>query len=419
MSKVVYDLTELFVASTGKYAHYGIMRVVESIGCELYRLDPDLRFAFFSYAHDTFFEVHPSFDHKTENVCLNLPKGVKQIHHFRRRFYSRHKLRDFVAPLAHKIIRLINLRYWENIETPLHHIDINGKTLVSMGRPKHMVAALDALDKQGVNYTFIPLLHDMFPLHDFSLENPKQFPLNFIGDNRHVIQHASKIIANSEFTKSEILNFARDGLLPPLPEIITVPLVQQCRDGTEAPLIEIPQTPYLLTVGSTVGRKNLEVVFEAMRMLEESGGFVPRLVLAGAPRKRSQKYLSQARYDNIRPYVQTVVNPHQTDLVRLYRNAVAVVVPSRLEGWGLPAGEALWNGTPVICSTASVFFEVCGGLGLYFDPNRPDELAKIITCLYEDERFANELRSRIAANGVRLRTWANVAEDVKRVYELS
>lgn len=417
MANVVYDLTEVFVASTGKYPYYGIVRVVEEIGRELHLADPDLRFAIFSHAHDTFYEVHPSIDAESGRVELNIPKGVRQIHHLRKTFYSKNRVRDALLPLAQMLIRGINRSRWRRAKLSLEELDMNGKTLVSTGRPKHMVAALNALDNAGVSYEFIPLLHDMFPLHDFSPQNPKPFPLNFIGDNRRVISRASRIIAISRFTKSDIENFSRDGILPPLPEVVTVPLCHESRDGTEPVADDIPDTPYLLTVGATIGRKNLEAVFEAMCLLEDSGAPLPRLVLAGAPRKHVRDYLKKDRYDRIRAFIDMVPSPNQTKLNQLYRNAMALVLPSRIEGWGLPAGEALWNGTPTICSTAPVLYEVCGELGLYFDPNKPEELAEIIARLQNDRQFVEDLRARIAAAAASLRTWGDVARDVKRVYE--
>jgi len=417
MANVVYDLTEVFVASTGKYPYYGIVRVVEEIGRELHLIDPDLRFAIFSHAHDRFFEVHPALDAETGRVEMNVPTGVRQIHHLRKTFYTKNRLRDALLPVAQMLIRGINRSRWRRARLSLEEFDMTGKTLVSTGRPKHMVAALDALDRAGVSCRFIPLLHDMFPLHDFSPQNPKPFPVNFIGDNRRVISRASRIIAISQFTKADIENFSRDGILPPLPEVVTVPLCHESRDGTEPATDDIPETPYLLTVGATIGRKNLEAVFEAMCLLEESDAPLPRLVLAGAPRGHVRDYLKQARYDRIRPFIEMVPNPNQTKLNQLYKNALALVLPSRIEGWGLPAGEALWNGTPAICSTAPVLYEVCGELGLYFDPNKPGELADLITRLQTDRGFAERLRARIAAAFVSLRSWSDVARDVRRVYE--
>jgi len=417
MANVVYDLTEVFVASTGKYPYYGIVRVVAEIGRELYLIDPDLRFAIFSHAHDRFFEVHPGIDPETGRVSLNIPEGVRQIHHLRKTFYSRNRLRDALLPLAQRIVRGINRSRWRRANLSLKELDMTGKTLVSTGRPKHMVAALNALDNAGVSCTFIPLLHDMFPLHDVSPRAAGAFPLTFAGDNRRVISRASRIIANSRFTKSDIETFSRKGVLPPLPEIVAVPLCHESRDGTDPAADEIPETPYLLTVGATIGRKNLETVFEAMCLLEASGAPLPRLVLAGAPRKHVRDHLAQDRYARIRPVIDMLPSPNQTRLNQLYRHAMALVLPSRMEGWGLPAGEALWNGTPAICSTAPVLYEVCGELGLYFDPDKPEELAALVARLQTDRGFAETVRARIAAAFDSLRTWEDVARDVRRVYE--
>jgi len=416
-AEIVYDLTEVFVASTGKYPFYGIVRVVEEIGRELYRLDPKIRFGIFSHGFGKFYEVFPSLETESGEVHLNVPQGVRQIHHLRTRFHTKNHLRDLFLPLIRPVVQYENRRRWEQADMGLTELDMTGKVLVSTGRPKHMVAALDALDQAGISYTFVPLLHDMFPLHDYLPEKPKRFPLNFIGDNCHVIAHASKIIAISEFTRQDIGNFSHNGLLPPLPEIVTVPLVQQCLQGKEPARIEVPQRPYILTVGATLGRKNLEVVLEALLLLKVKGAFAPHLVLAGAPRKHVRKHLQHERYAPIRDLVENVYNPGQNDLIRLYEHAMALILPSRIEGWGLPAGEALWCGTPPVCSTAAVLREVCGDLALYFDPNRPEELAEILTRLHADTAFTVDLRERLAAAKPEFRTWADVARDLRAVLQ--
>lgn len=417
LPKTVYDLTEVFVAATGKYPYYGIVRAVEEIARKLYLLDPGIRFGFFSHAFSKFYEVYPKTDPETGIVDLNVPQNVKQIHHLRKRFYSANKLRDTFLPAAHLLIQTINRWRWVQSGLKLKELDMEGAVLISTGRPKHMVAAIDALDRANVSYKFIPLLFDMFPLHEFSEDTSKTFPKHFIGDNARVIARASRIIAISEFTKSEIQHFSAEGTLPPHPEIITVPLVQECLPGTEAIRKPLPDGPYILTVGATIGRKNLETVFDAMLYSKEKGMFVPRLALAGAPRKHVREYLKRPRYDPIRSHVDFIVNPNQSELINLYQNAIALVLPSRMEGWGLPAGEALWIGTPVICSEISVLYEVCGELALYFNPDDPMELARIITRLHTDTRFSENLRARISEAAPGLRTWADVARDVKCVYE--
>ncbi len=165
-------------------------------------------------------------------------------------------------------------------------------------------------------------------------------------------------------------------------------------------------------MGLNLGRKNIEVVLNAMIVLAKAGKSIPHLVLAGAHRKRLKRYVDRSELQPIRDRIVFVNNPNQTDLVRLYENALALVIPSRIEGWGLPAGEALWCGTPALCSTAPVFYEVCGELGLYFDPDDPETLAGQISRLNDDAAYREELRQRIAEAKPHLRTWKTVAVEM-------
>ena len=418
MSNVVYDLTEAFLASTGRFPYYGIVRVVSQIGRELYRIDPDLRFAIFSRAHDRFFEVYPTLDECSDHVDFNVPTHVTQVPHLRDIFYSKNLPRDTIVPPFQAVIRRINRSRWRRAQVALGEMDMQGKTLVSTGRPKHIASALNALDKAGVSCDLIPLLHDVFPLHGMHRVKRRSFPKNFIGDNTSVINRASRIIVNSEFTKSDIERFSRDGVLPPTPEVVVVPLAHECRDGEAGitPSMEAQDRPYLLTVGATIGRKNLEVVFDALVLLKQKNKRAPRLILAGAPRRHVRNYLQKERYNILRPLVEEVPNPNQHQLTHLYRSAMALVLPSRIEGWGLPAGESLWNGTPAICSTAPVLREVCGDLGLYFDPDKPEDLAAIIERLDLDRKFLATHRARIAQARGDLRTWNDVAHEIKSIY---
>ena len=66
------------------------------------------------------------------------------------------------------------------------------------------------------------------------------------------------------------------------------------------------------------------------------------------------------------------------DLVFLYGRAYALVQPSLLEGFGLPAVEAMACGTPVISSRAGSLPEVIGEAGVYFDPTDVGSIAAAI-----------------------------------------
>jgi glycosyltransferase involved in cell wall biosynthesis len=88
--------------------------------------------------------------------------------------------------------------------------------------------------------------------------------------------------------------------------------------------------------------------------------------------------------------------------------ALAVVVPSTYEGFGLPALEAMAAGAPVVAARAGALPEVCGEAAVLVAPT-PDGLARGISDLANDEA----LRANLSSRG-RLRarefTWAAAAE---------
>ncbi|WP_050605811.1 glycosyltransferase family 1 protein [Ruegeria sp. 6PALISEP08] len=412
--QVVYDLTEVLLASTGKLRYYGIAKVVAEIGAELKKQDTSVRFAVFSQGHDELLEIYPSL-RADGGVDLNVPVGIRQLR-VRSYHHTKSLLRDLVLAVVRPFVQRRNRKAWDAIAPGMTPINMAGKTLVSCGRPKLIVEILCALDRKGVSCDIIPLLHDMIPMHDFE-HQLASFPRNFIGDNQLLVSRAKALLANSEFTRQEILDFSKKGILPEAPEVFAVPLVHECPEGTEQAEQDAPEQPYILTVGSMLGRKNLDVVFEAMRLLKRDGKDVPTLVLAGALRHKTTAYLQSDECSTIREHVVFRENPNQTDLVNLYKNALALILPSRMEGWGLPAGEALWLGTPALCSTAVALKEVCGDLGIYFDPDRADQLADHITRLLSDPDFTGQLRARIAARKPQLRTWTDVAADLREVLQ--
>lgn len=407
---IFFDLTEaLLSASARRVQYYGIARTVIEAGKEAAALDGNIRFVVFSFGKKAFYEV--TWQRAPDgSVVFDLPSDVGQ-RWFRTR-YGASSLLSGIARLLNISVAARNKRAWESNAKSLAKVDIADGVFISAARPKLIVDMVRALEREGSRAAIVPLLHDFMPLHNGATKRFRRFDRNFLHDNRFVIERSKLILTNSEFTREELERFAQAGLLPKPGPIAVVPLVHHCPDGVEAPEIDLPAAPYLITVGLNLGRKNIEVVLEALSRMKSRGLAIPNLVIAGALRRRLQRYVEQPALQSIRDHVVFAKNPNQTDLVRLYTNALALVIPSRMEGWGLPAGEALWCGTPAICSTAPVFHEVCGDLGLYFDPDDPDALAVLVDRLMQDADYRENLRRQIADAKPRLRTWKNVAGDI-------
>jgi len=105
-------------------------------------------------------------------------------------------------------------------------------------------------------------------------------------------------------------------------------------------------------------------------------------------------------------------------LVSLYRRAALVVVPSRYEGFGLPAVEAMACGTPVVANAAGALPEVVstGGGGVLVDAARPDALARAIRSLLADVRARAELGAQGRKGVEAAYAWPRVAARTAEVY---
>ncbi len=409
--RIVVDLTEMLLASTGRLRWYGIVRTVAEIASALARLDGRVRFCVILAGHRRFFEVAASV--RGEDVTFDVPVGVRQLR-VRSVFGSGQPLRVATAWCARRVAGALNRRAWTAAGVALPELDLNGATLVSAARPKLIVEMAAAIDRLGADVDLVPLLYDLIPLHDHFEHRGASFPSNFVADNAALLRRADRLLTISRFRRDEILRFGASGRLPEIAPgaIHPPPLVHECPEGSEPPGPPPPHGPYLLAVGATLGRKNLEAILDALAVLRARGGPVPRLVVAGARRARTEAHLADAARDGIRDLVEMRHAPSQTDLVALYRGALATVLVSRMEGWGPPAVESLWLGTPAIRADIPALREVAGDLGLYVDPDAPEARADGVAWLMTDPDHAGGLRARIRDARPRLRTWTDVARDL-------
>ena len=90
------------------------------------------------------------------------------------------------------------------------------------------------------------------------------------------------------------------------------------------------------------------------------------------------------------------VLPAVTDaeLAQLYRGADVFLFPSRAEGFGLPALEAMAQGCPVVSSNTTSLPEVCGDAALLVDPDDVGGWTGVIVSVLTDSSLRDDLRER-------------------------
>lgn len=152
--------------------------------------------------------------------------------------------------------------------------------------------------------------------------------------------------------------------------------------------------PFLLAVGSQEPRKNLPVLYAAMRQLDAAGLSIP-LVLCG-PRGAH----GYAPGDSVPQWMRMAGFVTDDELAALYARATALVFPSRYEGFGLPVLEAMTVGGAVICARASTMPEVGGDAVLYFPPDDATALAAQVRRLLDE----HGLRARLVSAGAQRAT---------------
>lgn len=187
-------------------------------------------------------------------------------------------------------------------------------------------------------------------------------------------------------------------------------------DGDSAGAARVPGR--IVTVASSEGPlKGLEDLFEATRRLH--GERHVELVVIGRPRPggRTEQALSRLA---LRDVVRFESHLSPVDLAALVGSAQVAVVPSRYEGFSLPAVEAMATGTPLVVTAAGAIPEVVGAPGtaaLQVPPGDPAALAAAVRRLLADPGLGRRLGEAGRRRVLERFTWRRTAQRTAQWYE--
>jgi glycosyltransferase involved in cell wall biosynthesis len=167
--------------------------------------------------------------------------------------------------------------------------------------------------------------------------------------------------------------------------------------------LRMEEGPYFLFVGTVEPRKNVPALLRAWRPLWERHQV--HLVIAGRSREDAPRIEPEAGL-----FLAGEVTDHQ--LAGLYAGAIALVYPSRYEGFGLPVVEAMHCGTPVIASRDPAMVEVSGGAAIHADDHELTDAMERLLMDPDARRIRSELGRRRAAEF----SWARTARMTREVY---
>ena len=253
----------------------------------------------------------------------------------------------------------------------------------------------------GINNTKIK---SVVTIHDLIFERyPEQFNLINVHLFRkkftYACKNADKIIAISEQTKNDIINFYK------IPENKIEVCYQSCDDIYRMEvsdeeklrikiLYNLPDS-FFLYVGSIIERKNLLMAVKAIKILKSSIN-IPLVVIGNGSgyKQKVKKYIQENKLEKEIIFLSenSAINTLQSfqssaDFPAIYQQATAMIYPSAFEGFGIPVLEALCSKLPVITSNVSCLPEAGGDAAYYVNPTSAEEIATGMEKIFTDKNF--------------------------------
>lgn len=148
---------------------------------------------------------------------------------------------------------------------------------------------------------------------------------------------------------------------------------------------------YFLYVGGYDQRKGIELLLKNFIKLHNEKKLKSKLILTGSKHYFSTSFKDLLDEGTNLGIVIEKGYVSESDLFQLYSNSVALVYPSKYEGFGLPPLEAMSAGCPVITTKKTSIPEVCGDAVYYVDVDNELDFSKGLIALENDCILRNEL----------------------------
>jgi glycosyltransferase involved in cell wall biosynthesis len=236
-----------------------------------------------------------------------------------------------------------------------------------------------------------------------------------------VARKADHIVTVSRHSKNEIMQ----ALGVPGSKISVIPcgVSEEFAAHSPSPSIESRdvtkilgvETPFLLYVGNLKPHKNVATLLRAFAQLRKENKLRHSLLIVGDDWRWKRSIVDECVRLGVREHTTFIPHVSQSLLPRVYAAADLLVMPSKVEGFGLPVLEAMACGTPVIASHAASLPEVAGDAALYFDPASPEELAAQIERILHSTELRASLRSKGMQRATQF-TWRHSARQHIELY---
>lgn len=227
--------------------------------------------------------------------------------------------------------------------------------------------------------------------------------------------HASAIITVSKTTKT-ILQSINSKLTNKINAILLG--ISKSFVKSDYPKITDYEIPgqYLLYTGNWRQHKNTERLIQAFAKIKKDYNYQGSLVITGQPRPDYPNLPQLAKKLGVK---ESVVFPGylpSNQLPTLFRNADAYILPSLMEGFGLPLLESMQTQTPVVCANTPIHKEIAKDAAIYFDPENIDDMAEKINNVLSNPTLQKDLIKKGDLNLQRF-SYNKMASETLKLYQ--
>ena len=227
---------------------------------------------------------------------------------------------------------------------------------------------------------------------------------------RRTLQGAHHVVTDTEAIRREVIE--RIGLSPERVTAVHLAPAREFRQRSPEelrPVLEqhgLRRGEYLLFTGALEPRKNVGRLLDALDRLRARDGDAPPLVITGPPGWRNQEV--RARAESSPRILRVLGYLPRADVAILMAGALALVLPSLYEGFGLPVLEAMACGTPVVASRIGALAEIAGDAALLVNPVEAEDIAEGVRRVVGDSRLREDLAARGLARSAKF-SWERTA----------
>lgn len=252
-------------------------------------------------------------------------------------------------------------------------------------------------------------------IHDLMPRNKMYF-----GENWSKSVHwMDTIIADSEYTKSDIINSYN--VSPDIIKVVYPGLFKlDVKDSGEigVRIRKIVEKPYIMTVSTLRAYKNMLGLVKAFCLFKELNANTDiNLIIVGNNNKSNDVIKEIMNFCGERRDIIFTGYVTDDELVYLYKNSIATGFVSFYEGFGLPVLESLSYGKTVICSDQTSIPEVGGDAVEYCNPYDIESIENAIEKVVLNDNYRRELEKRALIQAAKF-SYNKAAEETLKIYSM-